>query len=365
MRKYLCVALVFCIGSLVQAEGLLTSDQVAGKIGEMHLKLTERSPLSSLAEMAKRMDLKPDPTAADYDLSKQDFYVYVPSAPADDGKYGLLDVLPFAGGHGFAPKDQIPVLEKYHLIWIGPMNGGDDQPSQQRLGEMIDAAYNAKKIWPISERRVYAFVTSWKSPEGAVPFYYPEQFTGVVNTAQAIWFSRIKDPKSTHTTPLVFPRPRDESFALAKNLRFFLIKDTGREEVIQRLNDAVFREGYLAARMKSVKMLPVDGAKCNIWSNFTGDWLEEAIQYLDEGPTRAPVASATRSTTTASSHPSAAAAPLNKEDQANHALSLAKSYVSSGSYAIARTKLQKIIDEYPGTKAAGEAKKLLEEIKDK
>jgi TolA-binding protein len=46
-------------------------------------------------------------------------------------------------------------------------------------------------------------------------------------------------------------------------------------------------------------------------------------------------------------------------------LSLAKSYVSSGSYAIARTKLQKIIDESPGTKAAGEAKKLLEEIKDK
>ncbi len=362
MRKLLCLTLALLACHSLHADEPLTPDKTAGKTGEFHLQLTERSPLSTLAEMAKRMGSKPDPTAADYDLSKQDFYVYVPSSPGEDGKYGLVDVLPFADGHGFAPKDQKPILEKYHLLWIAPMHGGDGQPAQQRVGELIDAAYNARKIWPISDRRLYAFITTWKSPEGGAAFYYPDQFTGVLMNTEPIWFTKIHDPKTGHNTPLAFPRPRDESFAQAKNLRYFLVKDTGQEETIQRLHDLVIRDGYLAARFKYVKVLPVEGPKCNLWSTYTGDWFDEGIQYLDEGPSRGAVAAATRPATVATSRPSAA---VSKDDQANRALSLAKSYVSSGSYSLARTKLQKIIDDYPDTKAAEEAKKLLEEIKDK
>lgn len=363
MKRILCLVIVLLFTTSVRADEPLTPDKVVGKTGEFHLKLTERSPLSTLTEMAKRMGSKPDPTAADYDLSKQDFYVYVPSAPGDDGKYGLIDVLPFAGGHGFTPKAQVPILEKYHLIWIGPMNGGDDQPAQERIGELIDAVYNAQKIWPISERRLYAFITTWKSPEGGVAFYYPDQFTGVLMNTEPIWFTKIRDPKSNHETPRTYPRPRDESFALAKNLRYFFIKDTGQEDTIQRLHDAAIRDGYLSARFKYVKVLPVDGPKCNLWSTYTGDWFDEAIQYLDQGPTRGAVAAAaTQPAPTAASRP---AAVVSKDDQANRALSLAKSYVASQSYSLARTKLQKIIDEYPDTKAAAEAKKTLDEIKDK
>src|SRR5689334_9377093 len=151
MKRLFFVVVLMSLVSFVHAEDLLTIDQVAGKTGELHVKLTERSPLSSLAEIAKRMGSKPDPTVADYDLSKQDFYVYVPSSPGEDGKYGLLDVLPFAEGHGFTPAAQKAVLEEYHLIWIAPVHGGADQPQQQRMGEMIDAVYNARKAWPISE----------------------------------------------------------------------------------------------------------------------------------------------------------------------------------------------------------------------
>ncbi|HTL31401.1 MAG TPA: hypothetical protein VL282_19360 [Tepidisphaeraceae bacterium] len=356
-------------------DGRLTLEQVPGKTGEFHLQLTERSPLSALPEMAKRLSTKLDPSAKDYDLSAEDFYVYVPQTPGEDGKYGLIDALPFGPAHAYTPPALKDVLEKYHLIWIGAMHGGDDAPAQQRIGEMIDAVYNARKAWPISDRRVYAFITSHTSPAQGTPIYYSDQFTGVLINAQLIWFNRIMDPKTHAMMPETLPPARAESMLQAKNLKFFIVLDSTQDPQLQSLDQVALRDGYLS-RFRNVKSVPVESEKRNHWSAYTPDWFEAGIQYLDEGPA-ATASAASTATTKATTRPIAHAptsvatsrpvpAPASsKDDQAKSALSLAKSYLGSQRWSMARQKLQKIVDEYPDTEAATEAKKLLDDIKGK
>jgi len=192
---------------------------------------------------------------------------------------------------------------------------------------------------------------------------------------QLLWFRQLMDPKTRAMVPMALPAARPESMAAAKNLPFFIVVETGRDEQSERLDQMAVRDGYQSAKFKYVKAVPIATEKRNHWSAYTPDWFEQGIAYLDEisakgggaAPPHATASSTTKPAASAagSSETRTSAAPASKEDQAAHALSLAKSYVSSGGYATARTKLQKIVDDYPGTKAAGEAKKILDEIKDK
>ena len=50
------------------------------------------------------------------------------------------------------------------------------------------------------------------------------------------------------------------------------------------------------------------------------------------------------------------------EEKASKALNLAKSYWAAGQNDIAKTRLQKIIQQYPKTAAAKDAKTLLDQI---
>jgi Tfp pilus assembly protein PilF len=60
------------------------------------------------------------------------------------------------------------------------------------------------------------------------------------------------------------------------------------------------------------------------------------------------------------------AAPTDEKAlAADRSLSLAKSYIAAQNYAAARSRLEKLIDTYPTTPAAKEAKVILQDIQGK
>ena len=106
-----------------------------------------------------------------------------------------------------------------------------------------------------------------------------------------------------------------------------------------------------------------------VWSTFGPGWLEQGIQFIEsqKGAATTNVANVAKPTS-APSHATTKpiAAPIDTPDAtAAKALSLAKTYVSAQQYGLARQKLQKLIENYPTSPAAKEAKQLLADIANK
>jgi len=148
------------------------------------------------------------------------------------------------------------------------------------------------------------------------------------------------------------------------------------------LNEDIANEGYLKSGFKYVKVIPVPQEKMDHYAYYTADWFEEGVKFLDAplsdpefGKTTAakaaaaPAAASSATLKTPSTRPAAAPPPAPTVDEkaaaAEKALSLAKSYVAAQNYAGARSRLEKLIQSYPNTRAAKEAEQLLKDIQGK
>ncbi len=368
--------LFFTAATLAQPAGgpPLALTDVPGKTGEFQLTLTERSPLSSPVEIAKRLHKKTEELGSDYDLSTQIFEAYVPPQSGEDGKYGLLVGVVFADNHGFAPAAWRPVLDQHHLIWIAPIHGADGTPDLSRMGEALDSVSNAIKSWPINPDRVYLSMNTWQRPTTGLGLYFPDVFTGVIGPFTSLsWIAKLPADNGGMWDTNHMPRPLDQYWNLARSHSrfFFPIRDNDKGNVEDKL---IFQRGYQASGFRSVKMISVPRDQMDLWTNFKSDWFEQGIQYLDERPANAkPVADetlfppATQSTAAPPADSSTGvSSPAPKPDdsaaKAASALSITKSYIAAQKFDIARPRLQKIIDTYPNTPAAKEAKNLLTQI---
>jgi hypothetical protein len=364
------VALALSISAIAQAQSNntpITPADAAGKTGLFPLKLSERSPLSAADEIAKRFKTKPTELGADYELSKQVFAVYVASQPAANGKYGLIAGIVMSGGA--PPTAWHAVLDKYHLIWIAPSDGNDDQPLLQRIGETLDATAAARKTWPIDDQRVYVSITTDRRIITGFGLNYPDIYTGVMNTFHIAWYTKLQDSGHPPRTWSVdnCPRPLDQYLALDKTrVRYFFPSLDDATGVRNMTEELIFRRGYQQAGFRHVKMIKVPQDQMDAWPTYSADWFEQGIQFLDSAATE--LAATTEPLTQASPTTAPALAQNNfpkLDDPAAKAaasLSLAKNYVAAEKYDMARPRLQKIIDTYPDTPAASESATILQQI---
>jgi hypothetical protein len=352
----------------ILADPLAPSD-IPGKTGAFQVKFTERNPLSAPAEIEKRFHAKHGEMGDDYDLSKIQFEVYVPPAPDDNGKYGLLDATAFASGHGFAPEPQRPILDKYHLIWIGPTDEPDDHPAVERIGACLDGLYNAQKAWPIDAQRIYLSSNSNGKYVSGVALFYPDLFMGAIFSNRIDWFSKMQDPKRHSTwNSDNFPRPPEQYFGLAKSRPYFFAIRTSSGESDFEQSDLVYHRGYQASGFQHIKMIKATAEELNVWSTYGPGWLEQGVQFLDsqkDAANKSVATTATAATASSQTPKPKAAASEDPDAAANKALSLAKTYVSAQKYDLARPKLQKLIETYPNSPAAKEAKQVLADIANK
>jgi hypothetical protein len=105
-------------------------ERLVGKTGAFQATIAERSPLSAMPDVAKRMGVPNND--GDYKLANEKFTMYLPKEPAEDGKFGVMVSVCFIG-YGFQPPAWTPMLEKYHLIWICPHLFRNNLDSVQRV----------------------------------------------------------------------------------------------------------------------------------------------------------------------------------------------------------------------------------------
>jgi hypothetical protein len=287
MRFRICCLIVFLLlssVSIVNAQDdvgpAVPIADAKTKTGAFKALLADRSPLSGLKDIAKRVGLKATEVGDDYDLSKETFYVYVPKEAGDDGKYGLMVGLCFKE-YGHPALAWPAVLDKKHLIWIGVTNNGDERAAAQRIGLLLDATSNIEKNWSIDPDRVYLSMNAAKGPALGTALFYPDVFTGNLGSYAAHWFIKLK---TAGTQPLIydtddFPRPAAKNLDQAKSQsRFFTAT---RDEGSLKVTTDLVKKAYSTAGFKYASFIKVPEADMGHYINYSAGWFEQGIDFLD------------------------------------------------------------------------------------
>ena len=232
--------------------------QAEPRTGSYTTSFTERTPLSSLAEMTRRMPrLKP----SDYDLAQESFCVTVPTSPDTRSPYGLLVFINSADS-GECPENYKGFLEKHRLIWAGANKSGNERLTPARMGLALDAVHNLKKIYAIDPDRVYVSgisgggrVTSFLAPA------FPDVFRGAIYLIGC--------------NSLAAKLPADLQERMKANSYVFL---TGDNDFNLPGTKKVFEE-YQRAHFVRTTYLQVPGMAHEI---PPPDWVEKGLIYLDE-----------------------------------------------------------------------------------
>jgi hypothetical protein len=362
------------------ADPIVPIAQAVGKTGVVMVTVNEHSPLSTPAVMAQRWiipaskNAKDEKISIDYDMT-QPLYEYIPAAPADDGAYGLLVGACFPS-HQFAPEGWKPILEKYHLIWIGV--SGENLSDFQNAAKLLDAAHAVASHWKVDPLRTYLAVSDGLKFPGGMPLYFPDVFSGSIYFNVGGWYTKLKGIQTKVLWDSDnWPRPAAASMQLARQRSRVFIGYRGEEAPAQQaaahdktvhprrqesFNDVVIHHGFREAGISLATAVAVDPQLLHDWSVQDGAWFDQAVRYLDAPVpqlrgTIHPGAAAT-STTQSTVAPSMDTSAV----RAQRTLSMAKNYIDSKLYDQARTRLREIIAEYPQTPAANDARKLLTAI---
>ena len=379
------------------ARPVIAGDMIAdaaGKTGNFSTKLKGMSAEGEREAIAKRMS---QTGYAKHDLNTTSYAIYVPKEAGKDGKYGLMVSQNFSQV-GKPPASWEAVLDKYHLIWIGAEGVTDGSPALMRVGYTLDAVYNAENTWSIDMNRVYLFNCSKDHPGAEAALFYPDIFIGSINCSQMVWFRTVAN---THMKGLDWnfakmQKPASELTALAKTRRFVLVDRS--EDRTTELDNDVASGGYIKDGYKDTKIISQKTNIATKYMEMPPDWFELALGYIDGGTPTTPSVPLTAAagevaaapppeaapkpkptTAEASTAPNGKAMPATKpavpqmvvppvneaevaEEKATKALNLAKSYWVAGQPAMAKTRLQKLIAEYPKTAAAKDAKTMIDQI---
>src|SRR2546421_12395567 len=118
-RLWLRATLLIAVVLAVSAQGQTTAPAEELQKGMFKTNFTERSPLSAVKELAKRLPTKPP--APDYNLAEQQFIVYVPKDYDPAQAYGVVVYLNYKATDT-TPPTWNDLLDRSKLIFVVSAN---------------------------------------------------------------------------------------------------------------------------------------------------------------------------------------------------------------------------------------------------
>jgi hypothetical protein len=376
-------ALLCCIAvaATAHADGSLALSSAEGaatqpvQTGEIKLTFSERSPISTPKELARRLSMKPNEIPADYDISQLPFWAYIPATYDPKKPAGIIVYLGYKNTQE-TPKPWQPVLDRANLIFISAVCHSGTQylpavPLAEAVGLGLDAVYNLKRRYAIDERRIYEMAGNDGATQAA--FGTCDIYTGFIVIFDPSYCHPMYMPDRSYYIP-AWPGPPTELFTRAKLRPFFEADvpdnaDSWKETKLKQSTMA--SEGFV--HLKLVKLSPGDDLH---YPNLKADWFEQqALPFLDSASARgapsgnsmpaaasanAPASPASSATSSAAS--TAATTKPAAPSEAQHLLSLARLYIDNNHPELARPRLQMILDRYPNDPAAAQAKQLLDQL---
>ena len=328
--------------------------------GHVQIHFTDRSPDSAPEKLARRAGwslarLKKEGTETDYDLSGESFEAYIPAAYDGHTPFGLL-VWISPSPSGKPMQQYLDLFDKHRLIYIAANNSGNQRLVLARLGLAIDAAFNMPKQYSIDPDRIYITgVSGGGRCSSMLGVIAPDLFRGGMYVIGSDFYRPLPAEEPNQFYPLTYmpPAPRLLNLAKHRSRHVLLTGDSDGNRAQTRAN---YDLGFLKDGFDYVTYLQVPKMG---HQPPPPDWLEKGLEFLDERPIEkvekvilGPVTQPT---------PRPAARLPDSDAPSDKLLRLAKLYLSNHRPDEGRTKLKQIIDDYPTTPAATEARKLLAE----
>jgi hypothetical protein len=330
--------------------------------GSFQLTFTKRSDLSTNIELCKRMgwDLAAQAAAkVDYTLADESFEVYIPPDYTGEKPFGLFVFCsPSPSGRPMGPF--LKSMDAHHLIWIGPNKTGNDRVNRPRMGLMIDAALSMKARYNIDPDRVYVSgVSGGGRIASMLGVGYADIFKGGFYIIGCNFYRQelsVEQKGAAFPKSYSVPPAKIFNFARKQSKHVFLTgdHDPNREQT------EIYYKAFKKDGFEHITYLQVPGMGHRPPDS---EWFEKGMAALDEklpAVSAKPVTKVQKPTTM----PAAASStqPADPNAVADHLLSTARLYIDNKQYEIGRKKLAWIVEQYPRTPAAAEAKKLLGEL---
>jgi hypothetical protein len=280
MRRSVCIGILLIVG-LVTCVNCLGDAPAAVKTGDFDVTFTERSPLSAMGEIARRLRLKDAEMGDDYDLSKRPFKALVPTNYDATVPCGLIVYLGYKDSTA-TPANWKPVMEKSHLIFITPvchsgLERGPSVPAWESMGLALDAVHNLKKQYAIDDRRVY--LMDWGVNGTLVALAASDVFRGFIVGYDQDWWQPVLKPDGTYFVP-AFVLPPRTVYLSAKEHPFFLFDDQSDEDQreVALKASAMKVEGF-----EHVMQVGLSAYGDAHYPNLRVEWFEQqALPFLDQ-----------------------------------------------------------------------------------
>ena len=333
--------------------------------GEIDLTFTQRSPISTRKELARRLNFKESELGDDYDLPKRPFKAYVPPGYNPSVPYGVFVYLGYKDSES-VPTEWEPALDKAHLIFITPVchhgqQYAGDVPLWQTMGLAFDAVENLKHTYNIDPRRLY--LMSFGNDSLRMLLATGDVFTGLLDTFDEQYFRKMVSPNRSFI-PGSYPPPPGNLLQEAKRRAIVLL-----DPDFTNPNDS---RGMRLAAMKSDGFTHLLAQKVDTddvhYPHLKVAWFEDSVlPFLDKVALDAPASRPALASSSPATQPTPGAtgptvrppADTSGNPEAQHLLSMARLYIQNGQPALARPKLETILASYPKDPAAVTAKQLL------
>src|SRR5262249_40559021 len=173
------------------------------KSGHYDITFEESSPDAAPAEVVRRLYVDQEPPP--YDIATEKFHVWVPKDYAHDREWGLF-VWVDAGDTPRIPEDWEKVLSEHRLLAIAAYHSGNQRHPASRLQLAVDAAFNMRRRFHITPRRVYISGLSGGGPVASiVGIAYADVFSGTFPIVGANFYTPMPAPGGRRYPPSFAP----------------------------------------------------------------------------------------------------------------------------------------------------------------
>ncbi len=259
-----------------------TREKQIQRTGAFQTTFKEHSPLSSLGELARRMNVKlkrGENPGHQYDLAKESFYVYVPETYQPHTQFGLIVWISPGNDGAIHPAGWRELMDQYHLIWVGADNSGNEMDIYtRRVPLALDAAYNMQKLYTIDPKRVYvAGLSGGGRVSSMTAMHHPDVYAGGIFMIGVNYWKRMEAPsKKGYYWPVSFAKPDANHLSHAGNEgRYVFLTgdfDSNREQTYH-----YYEYGYKQYLKNALYIqVPQMGHE-----SPPAEWFAKAIEFLD------------------------------------------------------------------------------------
>ncbi len=350
------------------ASGLGSEPAKQPVTGRLSVSFNERSPLTELTELCRRLDidlqsasLAPSlkATANQYDLSREKMELFVPTGYKADVPHGLF----VWAGVGPLPQGWFEIFSRYKLIAIAaiPSNAA---VGFSRMRLPLDAVHNLKLRYTVDSNRVY--IAGFSAGAGAAVHLicgFPELFRGgsFLMGGRFCLARKTEQNQYEPTLELLSPKWKAPLEQVTREQRLVFLRAQG-DSLYSPQEDVAQYYSLMLDNFQNVAFVVAPGG------HRTPDafWFEQVIKALEVPrsrvattqpmplPTLGPAGQAQRLLATAQ-------LMLERKPPTNLDKA-ARERVQATSHARASQYLREVLDKYPTTPAAEKARQVLARI---